>query len=47
MDDLISKQLYDKVLNLANDPKEHFNLGMHKTNNKYGLALMTSFTKYH
>ena len=22
-------KLYDKVLNLANDPKEHFNLGLH------------------
>ena len=22
-------KLYDKVLNLASDPKEHFNLGLH------------------
>ena len=36
----IYKLLYDKVLNLASDPKEHFNLGLHitQTNNKYWLA---------
>ena len=30
----VNKYLYDKVLNLANDPKEHFNLGLHITQNQ-------------
>ena len=30
----VNKQLYDKVLNLASDPKEHFNIGLHITQNQ-------------
>ena len=26
---------YDKVLNLASDPKQHFNLGLHIVQNQY------------
>ena len=29
-----NKLLYDKVLNLASDPKEHFNLGLHIIQNQ-------------
>ena len=31
---VLNKQLYDKVLNLASDPKEHFNIGLHIIQNQ-------------
>ena len=30
----VNKKLYDKVLNLASDPKEHYNIGLHITQNQ-------------